>query len=159
MKLTCNKWLYAAVLTFAISGCATTSEKHHDLMVGKVTTSELFISNTSFSHAFDRLEASAEEIQIIEAWPDNLTVDVYFGTWCHDSQREVPKLLKLLSYNPKIRINLIALDYQKSDPLGDASSRGVKYTPTIIVMQDNIELGRIVERPKNSLILDFQALL
>lgn len=71
----------------------------------------------------------------------------YLGTWCHDSQREIPRLIQLKKAlnNPNIQLQLIALDRQKTDSQGLAKKAGVKYTPTIIVYQNQEELGRVVE--------------
>jgi thiol-disulfide isomerase/thioredoxin len=77
-------------------------------------------------------------------------VRVLFGTWCHDSQREIPKLLRMLediNLKPE-KISLIALDYDKNEPLNRGEMLGVKRTPTIIFYKDEIEIGRIEETPK-----------
>ena len=75
---------------------------------------------------------------------------VLFGTWCHDSQREIPKLLRILediNLKPE-KISLIGLDYDKNEPLNRGEMLGVKRTPTIIFYKDEIEIGRIEETPK-----------
>ena len=75
---------------------------------------------------------------------------VLFGTWCHDSQREIPKLLRMLediNLKPE-KISLIGLDYDKNEPLNRGEMLGVKRTPTIIFYKDEIEIGRIEETPK-----------
>jgi len=151
------KWVVSSVIALFVVSCATTH--HNELAVGKLTKEELFTSYGRFSEGYQQTTLSAQDINIIEQWPDDVRVDVYFGTWCHDSQREVPQLLKILSHKPKLAVNLIALDYQKSDPQGLAVSKGIKYTPTMIVMKNNKELGRIIERPKKSLIVDIDALV
>jgi thiol-disulfide isomerase/thioredoxin len=77
-------------------------------------------------------------------------VRVLFGTWCHDSQREIPKLLRMLediNLKPE-KISLIGLDYDKNEPLNRGEMLGVKRTPTIIFYKDEIEIGRIEETPK-----------
>jgi len=54
---------------------------------------------------------------------------------------------------------LFGLDYTKSEPSGRAKIHDIKYTPTFIVYQNNREIGRIIERPKVSLIADISAML
>jgi thiol-disulfide isomerase/thioredoxin len=78
---------------------------------------------------------------------------LFFGTWCHDSEREVPRLLKLLETAglSDEKLTLVGLDYRKRDPEGRAVQFDIRYTPTAIIMREGIEVGRIVERPKTSL--------
>ena len=78
---------------------------------------------------------------------------VLFGTWCHDSQREVPRLLKLLEQS-KVELNsltLVAVDYNKQDPQGLAEQFQLKYTPTFIVIDQSKEQHRVVEKPQGTL--------
>lgn len=81
---------------------------------------------------------------------------VLFGTWCHDSQREVPRLLKLLDQsNVKVNsLKLVAVGYDKSDPQGIAEQYNLQYTSTIIVLDKGEEVARMVEKPKQSLVKD-----
>lgn len=82
-----------------------------------------------------------------------IVIKAFMGTWCHDSQREIPNLVTLMESldNDTIELQLIALDRQKKDSAGEARKANVQYTPTIIVYEGkksgNVrELGRIVEK-------------
>lgn len=152
------KSLVAAVSVFLLAsvGCASTTS---ELLVGSTTTDLLFQSVDKFSNNYQAFEPTLDDRKRVKDWPRNLHIDVYFGTWCHDSEREVPKLLKLASLSPQTNINLVALDYSKQDPKGRAKQQSVKYTPTIIVYLHNKEIGRIVERPKTSITEDIEAML
>ena len=88
-------------------------------------------------------------------------VIVLFGTWCHDSEREVPRLLKLLDQSEVDlqSLTLFAVDRNKTDPDGFAARLELQYTPTIIVSEDGREIARIVERPIKGLATDFQGQL
>lgn len=93
--------------------------------------------NTLNQRAIEQLNEVTTPTQII----------AFLGTWCHDSQREIPRLIQLKKAlnNPNLQLQLIALDRQKSDSDGLAKKAKIKYTPTIIVYQNQEELGRIVE--------------
>jgi hypothetical protein len=54
---------------------------------------------------------------------------------------------------------LLALDYQKSEPNGRAKEANIKYTPTFIISLAEKEIGRIIERPKESLVGDISDML
>lgn len=131
----------------------------HQLTADKITAGDVSIQQLLSHYPVFEKNYQAyfiTEIQqnIIKKWPKNLSIQVYFGSWCHDSEREVPRLLKIVADQPHIQVNLIALDYQKSEPKRRASANQVKYTPTFVVYQNNQEIGRIIERPQVSLIAD-----
>jgi len=133
-----------------------------DYALGVISENELLSDYADFKKNYQAFSISEQELEVIAQWPSNLKVDVFFGTWCHDSEREVPKLLKLLKANKHITPTLIALDFQKQDPEQSAKKHQVKYTPTIIIYKDSgkkEELGRIIERPKKSLVADINQLL
>lgn len=145
-----------SVCIMASVGCASTTS---ELITGSTTTEQLFKSVDKFSSNYQAFQPTLDDKKRVKDWPRNLHIDVYFGTWCHDSEREVPRLLKLAALSPQTNINMVALDYNKQDPKGRAEQQGVKYTPTIIVYLHNKEIGRIVERPKASIAEDIEAML
>ncbi|WDE06514.1 thioredoxin family protein [Thalassomonas viridans] len=145
----------AAFLLFTLVACA------HDgkVAVGAINSDELFSQYPDFSQAYQQAELSAPEQEQVKGWPEKLKVTTYFGTWCHDSQREVPKMLKILALRPDLSSELLALDINKSDPEGKAADAGIAFTPTFVVTLDGQEIGRIVERPETSLVGDISAML
>ena len=78
---------------------------------------------------------------------------------CHDSEREVPKFLKITAQASTLTSRLIGLNYDKLEPGGSAKKHDIRYTPTFVVYQNNKEIGRIIERPKVSLTADISAML
>jgi len=141
-------------LLIGLGACASENE----VIVGTVSQ-EVLLTHKEFLLNSAEKNIPVEQLRQIESWPDDLHIDIYFGTWCHDSQREVPKILNILNKNKAISSQLIALDYEKNDPQGLAKSMGVKYTPTFIVSIGNNELGRIIERPTQTLVADITKML
>ena len=141
-----------------LQSCANTHEQA-PLLVGKISADELLSTQKSFLAPYEQFTVSSQDTLLVNQWPSTLHVEVFFGSWCHDSQREVPKLLKLLEHNLSITKSLIALDYQKSDPEGVAKQKAIKYTPTIILYKNNQEIGRIIERPNKSLVEDIDEMI
>ncbi len=153
--------LITCVAVITLSACAThpqTSEKTIPL-VGEVSQQALLANNQLFKDNFSQASISENDKRLIKQWPQNLHVDIFFATWCHDSQREVPVLLNILQQRPKLPFKLIALNEYKLDPKGLSSEKGVKYTPTIIIYIGEKEIGRIIERPKIDLVSDITELL
>jgi thiol-disulfide isomerase/thioredoxin len=92
---------------------------------------------------------------------DDINVVVFFGTWCHDSKRELPKALKIFN---KIGMNdenieLIAVGLDKKEPLGRAAKLNLMYTPTLIFFRGSKEIGRIIEKPVLSLEKDIELII
>ncbi|KFF74588.1 thioredoxin [Chryseobacterium sp. P1-3] len=79
---------------------------------------------------------------------------VFIGTWCEDSHRDFPRLMKILeevSY-PDSKLTIIAVNRKKESPTGDESLYNVQKVPTIIVKRYGKEVGRIVEMPTSGYI-------
>ena len=117
------------------------------LLIGDLTKDELFSKENKFYKNY----LSTESYQFDDAIDlDGIKIKILFGTWCHDSQREIPKFLRLLediNFKPEM-ISLIGLDYTKNEPLNRGKILHINRTPTIIFYKDEIEIGRIEESPK-----------
>ena len=74
---------------------------------------------------------------------------VFMGTWCEDSHREVPRLMKILeSMNfPEQKLKIIAVNRKKEAPNGEEGVYNIQRVPTIIVQKYGKEIGRIIEYP------------
>jgi len=125
--------------------------------LGDISQAELLERHKVFKRNYDAYEVTAG----IDGLPADLKVKILFGTWCHDSEREVPRMLKLLAASDvkEDNISLISLDIRKEEPEGRAKALDVRFTPTFIFFSSDIELGRIIERPKESLKADVTELV
>jgi thioredoxin 1 len=124
--------------------------------IGVISPSDLLADYPEFKHEYDAYEPSQLQLDQIQQLAGK-SVTALFGTWCHDSEREVPRLLKLLKVaDVKVsELTLFAVDRKKQDQEGFAAKYDLRYTPTIIVSDgDNNELGRVIEKPKVDLASD-----
>jgi len=142
---------------FAYS-CASETYPMDPYAVGDISIKTLFENHEGFQDNY-------EEYQ-----PGNLLdpalfrgVEIYmlFGTWCHDSKREVPRLLSLLNKLdvPENQINLIGLNFMKNDSQDRGKKFQIKKTPTFVFLRNQKEIGRIVEMPEISLEADLLKIL
>jgi thiol-disulfide isomerase/thioredoxin len=129
-------------------------------IIGQTSKSELLKSEHSswFNDVYDSYNPSPEiNEQLTHLFQKNhYDIEVYFGTWCEDSQREVPKLIKLLekSQFDFKNLRLVGVDRDKIIPNVTDDKReslNVFNVPTIIVYQDGKELNRFVEYAQESL--------
>jgi len=72
---------------------------------------------------------------------------LFLGTWCPDSHQIVPKYISTLEAAefPDHRMVIIALDRQKTGHGNLHRPLNIINVPTIMVMKDGLEIGRIVE--------------
>jgi len=80
---------------------------------------------------------------------DNTSMTVFVGTWCPDSHREFPRLIKILNEInfPTEKLTIIAADRNKQTPGGEHATYKIEKVPTVIVKKGSAELGRITESP------------
>ena len=91
----------------------------------------------------------------------NYDIEVFMNTLCHDSQREIPRLIKILKELnfPENKLKIILLNPNKESEMGYEVNKNITNTPTIIFNLDNTEVNRIVEFPKESLESDILKIL
>ena len=100
-----------------------------------------------------------------DAVPEDLKITAFFGTWCPDSQREVPRFLKLLDLMefPGDRLSIVAVDRipeaVKRSPGGEEKGLEIYKVPTLLLSRGGVEIGRMVEHPVLSLERDLLTIL
>lgn len=96
---------------------------------------------------------TADATTLSKANFDGVSLKVVLGNWCSDSQREVPRLMKILETpalkNVSTNYYLVNEDKFCADP--EVQKLDAKYVPAIIFYRHGKELGRIVETPEGSL--------
>ena len=154
-----SKPLQFILLSFLfISLDATTNMPNKSSDVGDISIKGLFESNQEFQQNYS--EYNSNSLLDFSLFRD-VEIFVLFGTWCHDSKREVPRFLKLLS-DSKVsenQINLIGLNFMKNYSQDRGKKFKIKKTPTFIILRNQVEIGRIVERPEISLEADLLKIL
>lgn len=109
-----------------------------------------------FKSQYDIYKPSESLIKKLEKKIDEVEITIVLGTWCSDSQREVPRYYKVLNeagYNDK-RVKVIAVDKNKEAIVVDIRNLNIQKVPTFIIYKNDVEIGRIIETPKRSLEKD-----
>ncbi len=95
----------------------------------------------------------------------NIEIQIFMGTWCGDSRREVPRFYKVLDAL-KFDMNKVELvnlsnkkGMYKQSPTGEEKGKFIHRVPTFIVYKEGKEIGRIVESPITSLEMDLAQML
>ncbi len=100
----------------------------------------------------DSYQPDAEIIAQLKPVIQDYDFEIYFGTWCSDSQHNLPEIYKILdaaSYDLN-RVKLVAVGSEdplrKKTPNGDTDGKNIDYVPTVIVLKNGKEVNRIVEQ-------------
>ena len=158
--------LLAGALCAAAPGAA--EEEDPPKLLGRCTTAQLEAEPFSewYVAGHDAYVGDPQVLRSLRnAGLDGVEVTIFFGAWCGDSRREVPRMVKLLEQAglPTARVHLIAVDRggdaHKRSPDGEERGREIYRVPTLVVERAGRELSRIVEFPVLSLERDLLAIL
>lgn len=144
-----------------------TSVYGEPMLLGRIDRKGL--TSGPFAQWFDTEYASytvhTQELADIKSKLAGVDILVFMGTWCPDSQREVPRFYKILDYlqADERRLAVIAVDdhpdRRKTSPGGEEKGRNIEYVPTFIFLRNDVEIGRIIESPQVSLEADMADIL
>jgi hypothetical protein len=154
------KKLYGmAIALLFLAGCSGGGRLAGEAdLVGLVQRSQL---SQAFMAAYDSSRIQPEFIDLIQKTNADVEVIVFFGAWCSDSRREVPRFFKIedLAGHPMHRVTLFALDRKKKSPEGREASFQIERVPTFVFLKQGKEIGRIVESPRTTLEGDMLGIL
>lgn len=93
--------------------------------------------------------------------PPNGEIIIVLGTWCPDSRREVPRMIKVL-YSAGVysnRIRMTGVDRNKQAEGCGVEDLGISRVPTLILMVEGEEWGRITETPETTIENDLMEMV
>ena len=114
-----------------------------------------------FNESYDHYTLDEKTIQKLKNKLDGVQIKVFMSVWCHDSHREIPRLIKLLeavNFNEN-ELEIIALNRAKKTPQNLQEGFNIRRTPTLIFYKENKEIGRFVEHPRKNLEKDILKIL
>jgi hypothetical protein len=139
----------------------------NDILIGKCTPAALEESPFAewYHNAYASYIVDSFTCKFIKPLLAGKSITIFLGTWCGDSRREVPRILKMLECCefPQNSLTMIMVsnkpgEYKKS-PGQEETGRNIVRVPTVIIEENGIEIGRIIEFPKISLEKDLLAIL
>ncbi|WP_299119538.1 tetratricopeptide repeat protein [uncultured Tenacibaculum sp.] len=143
----------------------TLDSKGRVMLLGK--TNKKAFETKDFSWFQKNYEDYITNKDVIKEFKEQLkdyTIKAFYGSWCGDSKRGVPKFYKVLDeagYDLK-NLDAIAVDRKpeayKASPNGEEKGLNIHRVPTFIFYKNNREVGRIVESPKQDYERDILAI-
>ena len=163
------KNIFFTVLIILLTGCSSRQQKPlpirsvkgtsgEMILLGKINKANLQVSALTpwFNQDYQRLSIDAKLTENVKPFLKGLRVKIFMGTWCEDSQREIPhffKLLESLEFDQN-HIEMYAMSEEKITPKNYEKGWKIFNIPTIIFLKNGIEINRFVEYPKVSLESD-----
>ncbi len=151
--------LAAALLCVSL---ATPAAVPAEELVGSVTREEIEAAHPDWVQAEVAAAPDAAAAQALAAVPPGAEVTVVLGTWCSDSAREVPRLWRSLDEaggEVPFALRYVAIDEEKKAPAEPIAHFAIEFVPTVIVVREGHEVGRIVEVAPHGIEKDLLALL
>jgi thiol-disulfide isomerase/thioredoxin len=163
-----NKIICLLLFVYCSSVYGQTTSEKPKIIYGICTKDSLVAEpfGTWYSTGYDGYAPQTATIAAIKKTDfSGIEIKAFFGTWCGDSKREVPRFLKLLSAIsfPDKKLQLIGLggsdSLVKQSPQHEEAGLGIFRVPTFIIYKNGVEINRINEYPVNSLEKDLLAIL
>jgi thiol-disulfide isomerase/thioredoxin len=141
-------------------------------LLGEVPREVILQHYPEWQEEYDAYEPDSSATAELAAVARPVRVLCVLGTWCSDSAREVPRFWKLLDRMDNERISFRMLAVSRASeadqvavvmadlgfPQDIRAAFGVEYVPTFIFWAGDVELGRIIETPAESLEADSAAI-
>jgi thiol-disulfide isomerase/thioredoxin len=109
-----------------------------------------------FDSRYSEYNTDKEVIAKLKEQINNYTIKGFMGTWCGDSKRGVPRFYKILEETgfDQDYFELITVGRNKKTPDNLQEGFDLLRVPTFIFMKDGKEVGRFVERPRETMEKD-----
>lgn len=147
------------LISFALTGLMAFSQAQYevktegpDKILKGIISRDLIQKDSAFpwfAQSQKSYVPNAEAVNALKAKP-GLHFIVFGGTWCDDTKNLLPKFFSLTDAAavPASNISLIGVDRAKKTLGYLAESLNVLNVPTVIILKDGKEIGRVVEYGK-----------
>ena len=125
-------------------------------LTGFVTTKQV-LSVPKFQQRYKAVKLDSKPLDKLSG--KGVTVIAVFGDWCSDSVEHVPEFIKI---NEKLKfddVQWVAVGHHLADNTGIVDAYHIKRVPTFLFFANGVEIGRIVEHPKETMEKDTAAIL
>ena len=134
-----------------------------EMAVGYVT--QYFLQHNSvfsdyYSTEYAKYTPDPEIVKELSQLFDKTSIIIVLGTWCEDSQKQVPRFLKVIDpLEAADKFSYLCVDHEKKAGDMDIKDLNILKVPTFIVYYDGNEAGRIVETPVETIEKDLLNIL
>jgi thiol-disulfide isomerase/thioredoxin len=144
-------WIVALIFSFQILLAQEASQdvQGNKVLKGFITRQELATDSafTWFAQNQQGYTPDQNALQLLRANRDSVNIIAFGGTWCDDTKYILPKFFVLADAAglSQDRVTLLGVDHDKKTVQHLSEAFGITNVPTIIVMKNGKEMGRVVE--------------
>lgn len=143
------------------------NESGQTILAGHASVSSMQMPNYKswFDDSYNKYTVDMIAAEQLKPLLQNKRMEIFLGSWCGDSRREVPRMLKVLQNAgmDTAKIALIFVDNSKNaykqSPQHEEQNKNIHHVPSFIIYDEKKEVGRIIESPMASLEKDMLAIL
>jgi len=148
----CNYQVSAGQIIFQAEGHKVRLSPRPPL-VGPQTLEAIIQHNPDYQTRIAGYKPETTAVEFLRGYPRKTEIQIYFGSWCSVCEAWVPRLVKALQSagNASLQTQFIALPKNFISDV-KARSKGIDGVPTIILLQDGKEVGRLSGRPESGTI-------
>jgi thiol-disulfide isomerase/thioredoxin len=130
-------------------------------LIGRTDLKTILALKPSYATMADAYKPDTTKIVLLKSIGKETEVRVYFGTWCQTCKKLVPPLIATLrsASNPKFQVEYIGVDEDLTEPEEEIERYSVAKTPSVILLQDGKEIGRIEEETSHTIEADLVDIL
>lgn len=145
-----------ATISFAQNQYEVLVERPNEKSLKGIISQEVLLNDTTFKWYAENLKGytpNASAVAGLKKHADSIQLLVFMGTWCEDSHNIIPKFYSLLETSgfSKDKVTLIGVDRAKKTLSHLTEALNIINVPTIMVMKNGKEIGRVVEYGKYGL--------
>ncbi len=157
LKKSMQKFLFVVLSVITLNTTSFSQTQYEvlkDFDGGKILkgiiSRDILATDTAFKWYNQNLKpypAGKDAATLLRKNKDSVHLIVFIGTWCEDSHTIIPKLFPFLDAAgfSNDRVTLIGVDRNKKTISHLSEAFNLINVPTVIVMKDGKELGRVVE--------------
>lgn len=147
--------LLSSVLLFAQAPEISKDAEGNKVVKGFLSKKDL-VTDTAFAWFAQNQKGYTPEqtsLQALRTNKDSINIIAFGGTWCHDTQFILPRFYALFDAAglSQDRVTLIGVDHNKKTIQHLSEAFNVTNVPTLIVMKNGKEIGRVVEYGKKGM--------
>ena len=121
-------------------------------LLGPITKEKILESFPDWNDVVASYSPKHEVIEKLKLIDYEVKIEVFLGTWCPDSVRNVSAYFKIMDMvdNPLIQTSYIGIPRDNDSRKPFIEGRNIIKVPTFIILINDEEKGRIIENPVKS---------
>jgi thiol-disulfide isomerase/thioredoxin len=122
------------------------------MLLGEITWEAWKAGAGWVSYSADDFQPSETKIKEIArfATEKEAAFLIFGGSWCSDTEHQLPMVVKILHLASVStgNVRIFGVDREKREPTGTAEKWNINKVPTVVILSQGKEIGRIVEYPE-----------